>query len=534
MKNFSAAWISGSANHKLSNVSDHARSDQHKLSMSLMRADKARAMKKPVTAYAPIAKSLLVMDKSLEEKMGKKFDICYVLDKENMAFRKYPAIHELETRHGVDLGQTYATKDSAKMFTHCIAESQRTAFLQCLSTTHFYSFLMDGTTDAGKVEDELVVIMTFCKDDSAGQVKSLARYFSVKEPKKADADGLIACLQEALQALGVDDVLNKTSVLSSKPILIGVGTDGASVNISGQNGMKGRMQHELPWLFWAWCFAHRLELACKDSFVSEIFTSITDMLLRLYYLYSKSPKKLRELGDIVSDLGEVFELPKGGDAPIRSQGSRWISHKRQALQRVIDRYGAYISHLTSLSVDKSVNNADKAKLKEYLSKWQQGKMLIGCAMYVDALKPPSLLSKALQENSMDVVLCLQNILHAKKSLRSLIDVDPLEWPTVKLVRNRIADSQYQGTRLKRFNDTVLESCKDQALTDVSRLEDRMRERLEWSDIKLLRGILIFLDTQTWRSVATDKNDLEFAESSPGDKSLTEVSGAVELIATTFR
>ena len=53
-------------------------------------------MKMPVTAYAPITKSLLVMDKSLEEKMGKKFDICYVLAKENLAFRKYPAIHELE------------------------------------------------------------------------------------------------------------------------------------------------------------------------------------------------------------------------------------------------------------------------------------------------------------------------------------------------------------------------------------------------------------------------------------------------------
>ena len=53
---------------------------------------------------------------------------------------------------------------------------------------------------------------------------------------------------------------------------------------------------------WAWCFAHRLELACKDSFISEMFTNVTDMLLRLYYLYSKSPKTL------VSDFGEVFEL----------------------------------------------------------------------------------------------------------------------------------------------------------------------------------------------------------------------------------
>ena len=62
-------------------------------------------MNRPITTYAPIAKSLLVMDKSLQEKMGKKFDICYIIAKENMAFRKYPAIHELESRHGVELGQ---------------------------------------------------------------------------------------------------------------------------------------------------------------------------------------------------------------------------------------------------------------------------------------------------------------------------------------------------------------------------------------------------------------------------------------------
>ena len=57
----------------------------------------------------------------------------------------------------------------------------------------------------------------------------------------------------------------------------------------------------------------------------------------------------------------------------------------------------------------------------------------------------------------------------------------------------------------------------------------MRERLEWSDVKLLRAILIFLDTQTWRCVVADATD-----SSCRDKSLTEVLMAVELIATTFR
>ena len=40
---------------------------------------------------------------------------------------------------------------------------------------------MDGTTYASKIEDELIIIMTFSKDDSAAQVLSFARYFSVKK-----------------------------------------------------------------------------------------------------------------------------------------------------------------------------------------------------------------------------------------------------------------------------------------------------------------------------------------------------------------
>ena len=501
-KNFSTAWITGSTNQKLSNVLDHGRSEQHKSLMYLLRAEQAKASNTPLTVYAPITKSLLSMDKCLQEKMSKMFDICYVLAKENMSFRKYPAIHELEIRHGVDLGHSYATKDSAKSFTRYIAESQRSAFMRSLSIVHFYNLLMDGTTDAGNVEDELIVIMTFCKDDIAGEVRSFARYFSIEVPTRANASGLIACLQQTLQTLGVDNGLNKGIVLGGKPILIGVGTDGASVNIAEQNGMKGTMQRELPWLFWAWCYAHRLELACKDSFTSEVFKNINEMLLRLYYLYSKSPKKLRELTDVVSDLKEVFKFPEGGDAPIRSQGSRWISHKRQALQRITDRYGAYVAHLTTLSNDSSINSTDRARLKGYLLKWQEGKILIGCALYVDALKALSLLSKALQGEKLDVVLGLQSILRAKKSLKCLTDLDPLQWPTLKLVQNRLTNgNEYQGATLKHLSEAMMKSCKDQALADVHRPEENMHERLAWSNVKLLRAILVFLHTQTWRPLS---------------------------------
>ena len=151
-------------------------------------------------------------------------------------------------------------------------------------------------------------------------------------------------------------------------------------------------------------------------------------------------------------------------------------------------------------------------------------------MYVHALKPPSLLSNA-------SVWCLGTLSEIWLRTSSLL-ATPVDQHFIGFFWH----GRYFGdTELHPhyppevpFNDIVLESCKDQALIDVSHLEDRLRQRLEWSVIKLLRGLLIFLDTQTWRPVATDENELESAETSPGDKSLSEVSSAVELTATTFK
>ena len=72
---------------------------------------------------------------------------------------------------------------------------------------------------------------------------------------------------------------------------------------------------------------NRSEVTCKDALSSQSFKDIDDMLLQLYYLYLKSPKKCRELSDIVNGLKEACKFPKGGNLPVTSQGSRWINHK---------------------------------------------------------------------------------------------------------------------------------------------------------------------------------------------------------------
>ena len=259
-----------------------------------MQADNAKASKVPLTQYAQIARCFSKMDATTQERLKKKFDVCYLLAKENMAFVKYPAILELEERHGVDVGFAYRTKDSAKVFTHYIAENQRQYFFaQEFSSVKFFSFLMDGSTDASNTENELIMIVFCKKDDNSQEMKSCIRYVSVEALSKGDAEGLINSLSSGLRILGIENLCHKELVLHvvNQPVVVGGGTDGASVNIAQQNGMKGKLQRELPWLYWTWCFAHRLELACKNALSSSLFKEISEMLAKLFSIYSKSPKK---------------------------------------------------------------------------------------------------------------------------------------------------------------------------------------------------------------------------------------------------
>ena len=535
MKNFSNVWIEGSSNHKTSNITDHASSEQHKTAMSRLRIHQAKARNEKITTYSAIAKSLLTISDSEKAALRKKFDICFVMAKEGIPFAKYPVLFDLEARHGCGLGISYKNAGSARSFTYYIAESQRQSFINLFSSVPYFSFLLDGSTDEGNIEQEVVVLQYCSRNDNSSEITSICRYFSIQSPGKADADGLIQCLGDALRAIGIHNLLERDSVVEGeqKPILIGGCTDGAAVNIAQQRGMRGKLQEVLPWLFWGWCYTHRLELACKDSLSSPIFREVEEMLLRLYYIYHKSPKKSHELLVIASELKEIFSLPDGGSIPIRSQGSRWITHKRKALQRFVDRFGVYIAHLTSLSEDSTVKGDDRAKLKGYVKKWVQSKYLIASAMYIDILKAPSILSLSLQEGSLDIVQALHCILKSVKALKSLAKGDPREWPTVKLVIDRIKEengsSTYQNVPLKSYSESSFEQCKTIALDGVSQLDDNMRCRLEWSDPKLLRCLIVFLDTQCWLKGATSS----LISDDEDDDDMEEIKSAVEYISSIF-
>jgi len=54
----------------------------------------------------------------------------------------------------------------------------------------------------------------------------------------------VECLGKGLQVMGVSDIFDSEKILEveGKPVLVVVGTDRASVNISEQNGTRGILQ----------------------------------------------------------------------------------------------------------------------------------------------------------------------------------------------------------------------------------------------------------------------------------------------------
>jgi len=62
------------------------------------------------------------------------------------------------------------------------------------------------------------------------------------------------------------------------------------------------------------------------------------------------------MDDLKQCLTETEMPKKGGTQPLRASGTRFISHKVSAMARLLDRYGAYLGHLITLSQDTSVKS----------------------------------------------------------------------------------------------------------------------------------------------------------------------------------
>lgn len=188
-----------------------------------------------------------------------------------------------------------------------------------------------------------------------------------------------------------------------------------------------------------WCLVHRVEFAVKDALKGTAFDAVDDMLLKLYSLYEKAPKKCRELAGVVPNLKECINVDEAGIKPIRASGSRWVSHKLNAMRCILSKYGAYTGHLSALSEYRSVKSTDRAKFHGYCNQWLDAKYLLGCAVFVDVLSPCAIFSKVMQSNELDILAALTNLLQAVKETEKLSTLPFTKWPVYSATLKKVEE-----------------------------------------------------------------------------------------------
>ena len=94
-----------------------------------------------------------------------------------------------------------------------------------------------------------------------------------------------------------------------------------------------------------------------------------------------------------------------------------------------------------MTKDISVTPADKAKMKGYVKKWQESKVLLGCAFFRDLLKSLANLCKVLQEGELCTVRAIEAAFKTKRSLDKLATVQFDELPSVKKVLGWIQEEE---------------------------------------------------------------------------------------------
>ena len=107
---------------------------------------------------------------------------------------------------------------------HFIAESMILELVHSIQSSKFFSLLLDGSTDAGNINNEVFLLAWFGKNGVDERVYTKSSYFKVSKPQTVSAQGLYDVLQEALLSLGIQTI----NADECTKFLVGIGTDGAA------------------------------------------------------------------------------------------------------------------------------------------------------------------------------------------------------------------------------------------------------------------------------------------------------------------
>ena len=93
--------------------------------------------------------------------------------------------------------------------------------------------------------------------------------------------------------------------------------------------------------------------------------------------------------------------------------------------------------MIAMTEDTSLKPVDRQKVKGYVPKWQDSKILLGCALFHSLLRLCYILCKVLQEEEIRVARTIEAVMKTKKSFEKIKSTPFEDLPSVMKALGRI-------------------------------------------------------------------------------------------------
>ena len=329
----------------------------------------------------------------------------------SMPLKHFKVLVKCQRQNGVVLIDGRDNHKAAREYIHCIADAIREKCAAVIASKHFMSLMSDGS-QARKTgsEKELVMIRVERNGVPCYFVVSL---LEMSEYGGVDADSI---------KLGIDSVFkeeNGVIRLSDDEYmhkLVSATSDGASVNTGAYNGVLTQLSTTRGWLLTVHCANHRVELAFKSALQKSNLNVCDELYQAIYTLLKNSGKLNSEVYSACKSLGidGHKKLPK-------IQGTRFISHRRKALNVLIDVWPALIVTFENALASPAGKSETKAKIRGLLLRLKSYELLCKVCAYIDLLDAVGPFSLVLERDGVMPYEISGSLAQTRASLNELVE-----------------------------------------------------------------------------------------------------------------
>ena len=418
-----------------------------------------------------------IADTKYEKEVAKLMNTAFFTVKEDLAFAKYPKLHQLQQKNGMDLSRNYLANKACSRFVSSIANDMKNNLGHNVSNTCFISILTDGSTDSGILEQEIVYVRYLNENN-----KPITQFAGLKNPMKADALGIISAIEDVMKSLNVSELSDEEYLEAVYKKLVNGNFDGVSVMSRNKSDVQARLKEKQPGMVYTHCTAHRLELAMLDCIKSDQYLpKFDDYINKIFKFYFKSANRWKELYEISSWFEENFKsfgLLKN---------IRWIASRARALNLLEKNYKILIYDLENKSYGSSKTSEKALGYVEFLKTPEFLFYLHFLQDVVGVLRP---LSLAFQKDDLLICHVPSKVEETKSLIDILIDVPG---DAYSYLLNELTDDVNEGHIV--YKGTVLKKPTGRRARQIENTSQSFKEHFADTFEKVISAVQDYLDTR---------------------------------------